>query len=58
MTNAERLAAFIREHDCQAQVNADGSIFATCRATQNGVVFDETTRLPATIKAVRDWLGY
>ena len=60
----ERVIRFLNSHavaldDLPTVVRRDGDhLVVRCAATKDGKSFEEQDRIPATIHAAREWLGY
>jgi hypothetical protein len=61
--SSEQLAAYVREHGTQAMVLGDGRLSVLnvwTKLEEDGTITagQDWETLPASMRAVRDWLGY
>ena len=54
----DRLIDFIREHGNEVLGECDGMLTVRSVVLRDGVATLEQETIPATVRAVRDWLAY
>lgn len=57
-TDINKLVNWINSHDGVRAKFTGGKLYVQGEVSKNGVVSKETTVIPPTLKAARDWLGY
>lgn len=58
MATTAQILAFIKAHGIVCSDNKDGTLCVTDVYYEDGKAYEEIERIPATVKAARDWLGY
>lgn len=58
MVTAQRLIAYIEEHGNSARLLPSGALEVVSQWCRDGETGVEVEEIPATLVAVRNWLGY
>ncbi len=53
-----QLLNYLKQHSITVLSNTDHTITVEAVYSKDGVAFTEPETIPATMQAVRDWLGY